>query len=663
MTAEKKDKKKTIDPAVIEIMEKAEAEGISTAFDRAETTKPCPIGHEGSCCKICFMGPCRLTGKTTVGVCGATIETVAARNLAREIASGAAAHSDHGRDMAHTLIVAAEGKAPDYQVKDEKKLRNVAKHLNVETEGRSKEELAIDVGRKALAEFGRQEGEILYVRRAPQKRQQIWKKLGITPRGIDREIVETLHRTHMGNDQEAEHILDHAMRTALGDGWGGSMLSTDISDILFGTPGPVAARSNFGTLREDEVNVVVHGHEPTLSEMIVVAASDPELIEYAKSKGARGINLTGICCTANEILMRQGIPVVGNFLSQELAILTGAIDAMVVDIQCIMQGIQAVAERFHTKIITTSPKAHITSAMRIEFDEHNALEIAKQIIRVAIDNFPNRDKGKVLIPDYVDHLVAGFSHEYIAYMQGGVYRESFRPLNDAIMQGRIRGAAGVVGCNNPRVTQDDPHLYVVKELIKNDVLVVTTGCNAIACAKQGLLTPEVMDYAGTGLREVCQVIGIPPVLHMGSCVDNSRILTVLTQCATEGGLGEDISDLPVAGFAPEWMSEKALSIGAYFVASGVTTWMGVGSPVAGSEEVTRIITEGWKEKVGAAYYFEPDPEKAVGEALAHIDAKRAALKLEEYSPTRYARSETYLPGDYLSFEEFMAGSYTKSDKS
>ena len=652
--------RKTIDPAVIEILEKAEAEGISTAFDRAETTKPCPIGHGGNCCKICFMGPCRLTGKTTVGICGATMETVAARNLAREIASGAAAHSDHGRDMAHTLIAAAEGKAADYQIKDEKKLKNVARHLGVETEGRSKEEIAIDVGRKALAEFGRQEGEILYVRRAPQKRQEIWRKLGITPRGIDREIVETLHRTHMGNDQDAEHILNHAMRTALGDGWGGSMLSTDISDILFGTPGPVAARSNFGILKEDEVNIVVHGHEPTLSEMIVVAASDPELIEYARSKGAKGINLTGICCTANEILMRQGIPVVGNFLSQELAILTGAIDAMIVDIQCIMQGIQAVSERFHTKIITTSPKAHITGAMRIEFDEHNALEIARQIIRVAIDNFPNREKEKVHIPDYVDHLVAGFSHEYIAYMQGGIYRESFRPLNDAIMQGRIRGAAGVVGCNNPRVTQDDPHLYVVKELIKNDVLVVTTGCNAIACAKQGLLTPEVMDYAGPGLREVCQTIGVPPVLHVGSCVDNSRILTVLTQCATEGGLGEDISDLPVAGFAPEWMSEKALSIGAYFVASGVTTWMGVGSPVAGSEAVTKIITEGWKEKVGAAYYFEPDPEKAVSEALAHIDAKRAALKLEGYSPTRYAKSETYLPGDYLSDEEFMAGSYTRS---
>jgi carbon-monoxide dehydrogenase catalytic subunit len=651
--------RKTIDPAIAEMLEKAKADGVLTVFDRAEVTAPCPIGHSGNCCKNCFMGPCRLVGKTTVGLCGATKATVAARNLAREIAAGAASHSDHGRDMALTLLAAAQGEAPDYEIKDERKLRRVAKYLDVPEQERTKEEVAIAVAHAALANFTSTKEEVDYIRRAPPKRQALWRRLNIVPRGVDREIVEVLHRTHAGNDQDAEHILTHAMRCALGDGWGGSMLATDISDILFGTPGPVAARSNFGILREDEVNIVIHGHEPTLSEMIVVAATDPELIKYAKSKGAKGINLVGICCTANEILMRQGVPVVGNFLSQELAIVTGAVDAMVVDIQCIMQGIVDTAGHYHTKIITTSPKAHITGATRIEFDEHRALEIAKEIVRTAIDNFPNRDG--IYIPDYVDHLVAGFSHEYINYMQGGVYRESFRPFNDNVINGRIRGAAGVVGCNNARVTHDDFHLYVVKELIKNDVLVVTTGCNAIACAKQGLLTPEVMEFAGPGLREVCQTIGIPPVLHMGSCVDNSRILTVLAQCATEGGLGEDISDLPVAGFAPEWMSEKALSIGCYFVASGVTTWMGVGSPVAGSEEVQRIITEGWKEKVGAAYYFEPDPEKAVQEALAHIDAKRKALKLEEYSPTRYARSATYLPGDYAPFEVFAEGRYSRGD--
>jgi anaerobic carbon-monoxide dehydrogenase catalytic subunit len=650
--------KKTIDPAVKEMMEKAKADGIITAFDRAESTKACPIGHVGSCCKNCHMGPCRLVGKTTVGVCGATIDTVAARNLARAIAAGAASHSDHGRGMAFTLLAAANGEAPDYKIKDANKLMRVAEYLEVPTKDRSNEEIAADVARAALADFGSLKGEVSYVKRAPEKRKELWSKLGVTPRGVDREVVETMHRTHVGNDQDAEHIMMHAARTSLGDGWGGSMLSTDISDILFGTPSPVASRSNFGVLAEDEVNVVVHGHEPTLSELIVVAANSPDVLDYAKSKGAKGINIVGICCTANEVLMRQGVPLLGNFLSQELAIATGVIEAMVVDIQCIMQGIVDAAETTHTKIITTSPKAKITGATHIEFHEDKALETAKLILKTAIDNYPNRKN--VQIPDYTDRIIAGFSHEYIAYMQGGVYRESFRPLNDAISSGRIRGAAGVVGCNNPRITHDDPHLEVVKELIKNDVLVVTTGCNAIACAKQGLLTPEVMEYAGAGLREVCEAIGIPPVLHMGSCVDNSRILTVLAQCVNEGGLGEDISDLPVAGFAPEWMSEKALSIGCYFVTSGVRTWMGGTSPIEGSEMLTKLVGEDWNNVFGATWHFEPDWQKTVEEALAHIDAKRKALNLEEYVPGKYAKSNTYFPADYTSDEEFAKYSRTRA---
>ncbi len=325
----------------------------------------------------------------------------------------------------------------------------------------------------------------------------------------------------MGVDQDAENILDQVLRASLSDGWGGSMLATDISDILFGTPTPLRSQVNLGVLKDDEVNVVVHGHEPTLSEMIVAASTDPELLEYAASKGAKGINLAGICCTANEILMRHGIPPAGNFLSQELAIATGAVEAMVVDVQCIMQSLATVASHYHTKLITTSPKAKIEGAQHMEYDEHHAYQSAKDIVRVAIDNYPNRGASK--IPRIEEALIAGFSHEYVRYMQGGLYRGSFRPLNDAVAAGRIRGLAGVVGCNNPRVTQDAPTMQIIRELIRNDVLVVVTGCAATGAAKYGYLRPEFMAEAGAGLREVCEAIGIPPVLHVGSCVDNSRI--------------------------------------------------------------------------------------------------------------------------------------------
>jgi len=628
---------KTIDPAVAEVMEIAEAEGISTAFSRAAKMKPCPIGHKGACCKNCSMGPCRLTKEGQRGICGATIETVAARNLVRMIAGGASAHSDHGRDMALTLLAAAEGEAPDYQIRDVNKLLEVAQLLGVKAEGRETMEIAKDVAEAALVEFGRQQGEIVYLRRAPQKRQEIWHKMGIAPRGIDREVVDVMHRTHVGNDQWYDSLLMAGLRTALADGWGGSMLSTDITDILFGSPVPLAAKVNMGMLSEDEVNIVVHGHEPVLSEMILVAVNDPEMIEYARSKGAKGINLTGICCTANETLMRQGVPTIGNFLSQELAIVTGAIELMIVDIQCIMQALAPLSDQFHTLLVTTSPKAHIEGATHVEFDEHHALEIAKKIVKMGIDNFPNRKETR--IPEQVNRLVAGFSHEYINYALGGFYRGSFRPLNDAVIQGRLRGVAGVVGCNNARTRHDYAHEYITRKLIENDVLVVMTGCGAIACAKYGLLSPQAaFEYAGPGLREICETTGIPPVLHVGSCVDNTRILTVLSQMATEGGLGEDIADIPGVGFAPEWMSEKAISIGCYFVASGVYTIFCSESPVSNSPIVDRFISESWEERIGGKLEFIPDPEEAVQKALEHIDKKRAALGLVEYDPARFGQS-------------------------
>ncbi|HRW48115.1 MAG TPA: anaerobic carbon-monoxide dehydrogenase catalytic subunit [Caldilinea sp.] len=625
------------DPAAIPLLERAEAMGVSTAFSRADSMPPCPIGSRGMCCSMCLMGPCRLTKDGQVGVCGATLETITARIFARHVAAGSAAHSDHGRDLAFTLRAAAKGEAKGFKIRDPFKLKAVAGYLGIPTEGRALNDIAVDIADNAIAQFGQQKGELAYLKRAPKKRYELWKELDIAPRGIDREVVEVMHRTHMGDDQEAEHILDQAMRCALSDGWGGSMLATDISDILFGTPSPLVSQVNLGVLRDDEVNVIIHGHEPTLAEMLVTAMNDPELIAYAKTKGANGLNMAGICCTSNETLVRHGVPSAGNFLHQELAILTGAVEAMVVDVQCIMQALPNLAGNFHTEIITTSPKVKIQGATHIPFDEHNALEVAKQIVRRAIDNYPNRKA--TTIPDVVSDVVPGFSHEYINYMLGGSYRASLRPLNDAIMSGRIRGVVANVGCNNPRVQQDGAHNSVVAQLLANDVLVVETGCGALASAKCGLLLGEAaMEWAGPGLREVCEAVGIPPVLHMGSCVDNTRILTVLSQMATEGGLGEDISDIPAVALAPEWMSEKAMAIASYAAASGAYVVMGVHNPVDGSDVVTRILSEGWEEKVGGKIEFVVEPDEIVARSLAHIDKKRAALGLPAYDPTKWGKS-------------------------
>jgi len=633
-------KNKSIDPATIEMIEKAAKDGCRIVFDRAETTRPCPIGAEGNCCSICAMGPCRVPlpkgkeetpeqKKARTGVCGATAETIAARNFARKIAAGAAAHSDHGRKVTEMFLATAKGEAPGYEIKDEQKLLQLALELGVTIGDRSNQEIATDIGEILNKEFGKQEGELLFLKKAPLKRQELWRKLGIAPRGIDREVVEIMHRTHMGVDQDYKDLLHSGSRAALADGWGGSMIATELQDIMFGTPAPVLSQINLGVLKEDEVNIIIHGHEPQLAEMLAVTSQDSELIEYAKSKGAKGINLAGMCCTANEILMRHGVPIAGNFLQQELAIVTGALEAMVVDVQCIMQGLADVAQCYHTKIITTDSRAKIQGATHMEFDEHNAYESAKNIIRTAIDNFPNRGKN-IHIPKQKTDLIAGFCHETINYLLGGMFRASYRPLNDNIINGRIRGVAGVVGCNNPRVTHDDVHVTMVKELIKNDVLVLQTGCSAMALAKAGLMVPEAAaEYAGEGLASVCETVGIPPVLHLGACVDNSRILIAATAMVKDGGLGDDISDLPAAGAAPEWMSEKAISIGQYFVASGVYTVFGVTWPTTGSKEVTDFLFKDMEELYGGMWDFEPDAIKAAHKMIEHIDKKRKALGIDK----------------------------------
>ncbi len=624
--------KRSADPAAEEMIVLAGEAGIETAWDRLKAQKTqCRFGKEGLCCRNCFMGPCRVNpgGKgAQVGICGATADTIVARNLLRHIAAGTAAHSDHAREIVRALLLAAEGTSEAYRIRGTRKLHALADEYGVARDGRSDGEIAKELGELLLAEFGKQDGTLLNLARAPEQQQKNWAVAEAAPRSIDREVVTGLHQTNMGVDNDPEHIILGAARTALADGWGGSMIGTDVSDVLFGEPNPLRSRMNLGVLKDDEVNILVHGHEPTLSDVLVAATRDPELLAEAQAQGAKGINLAGICCTANEILMRHGVPVVGNFLQQELAVITGAVEVMLVDVQCVFPALTDLQKCFHTKIVSTSPKARYRDATHVEFHEDHAMETAKQIVRIAIDNYSNRDPQKVNIPKAQQGVVAGFTRDVVAEILGGKYRPSYRPLNDGVMTGRLRGIAGVVGCNNPKFPHDECHLEMVKELIRNDVLVLQTGCSAIACGKAGLMTPEAAGkYAGKGLDEICRAVGIPPVLHLGSCVDNSRILTACAALVAEGGIGDSFDKLPVAGAAPEWMSEKAITIGMYFVASGISVFIGQPLPVEGSQYVVELLTQTLDEHFGATWIFEADPVKCARLMIDHIDRKRADLGL------------------------------------
>ncbi len=616
-----KKEERTTDENAKPILELMMREGMETVWDRFEMQQPpCKYCEAGTSCSRCTMGPCRIIPPHRIrGVCGADADLIVSRNLLDMIATGAAAHSDHGRDIAETLYLLGTGKATDYAITDHEKLERICKEYSIKTEGKKPEQLAAELGGAMLDEYGMRKNTLQFINRAPKATREIWSNLGITPRGIDREVVDSMHRVQMGVGADYVNMLLQGLRTSLSDGWGGSMIGTEVSDILFGTPTITSSKMNLAVLKEDHVNISVHGHNPVLSEVIVKAVEDPELKALALKYGAKGINLVGMCCTGNELLMRKGIPMTGNHLNQELIIATGALEAMVVDYQCIFPSLPRTASCYHTLIISTSSKATIPGSYFFDFHTEDAYLTAKAIVRMAVENYKNRNHQRVLIPGEPMPVMAGFSNEAIKNALGG----SFKPLIDLIAAGKIRGAVGIVGCNNPHVKHDFGHVTLAKELIRRNILCVETGCAAIASGKAGLLRPEAAALAGNDLRAVCESLKIPPVLHMGSCVDNSRILVLAAELGN--ALNVPIHKLPIAGAAPEWYSQKAVSIGAYFVASGVYTVLGVMPHITGSPATVSLLTEGLKGVVNASFSVEPDPVKAAVLISDHIERKRIEL--------------------------------------
>ena len=605
-----------------QMLRKAERDGVETAWDRLQQQSPhCKFGESGVCCRICTMGPCRISKKAPRGVCGADADVIVARNFGRFVTGGAAGHSDHGRDCIEALHAVAHGETEDYSIQDEAKLRRIAEEVGISTEGRDTLDVAKDLAAEFFDNYGTTKNELSFIGRVPEKRRKLWADLGVTPRGMDREIAEMMHRTHMGCDNDAANTMLHAARTCLADGWAGSMIATEVSDILFGTPSPKKAQVNLGVLKEDQVNILVHGHNPIVSEKILEAVNEPEMLALAKEKGAAGINLAGLCCTGNELMMRKGIPMAGNHLMTELAIVTGAVELIIVDYQCIMPSLVQVGSCYHTRMVTTADKARFTGAEHVKFQMDNGMEQARKVVRMAIDRYELRDQARVEIPQGPVDIVTGFSNEAILQALGG----SLTPLIEAIKAGKIRGVVGIVGCNNPKYKHDYCNVNLTRELIKKDILVIVTGCVTTAAGKAGLLVPEAIDQAGPGLQEICGALGIPPVIHMGSCVDNARILQLCALLANE--LGVDISDLPVAASSPEWYSEKAAAIGTYAVASGIYTHLGHPPNITGSELVTNLVLSGLDDLIGACFVVEPDPFKAADLINERIKSKRTALGL------------------------------------
>ena len=590
-------------------------------------TPHCKFGEKGICCRICTMGPCRITPKAPRGICGCDAHGIVGRNFLRFTAGGAATHSDHGRAICETLMHSRpEG---PYKVKDPEKLIKIAKEWGVETEGVDIYDLAHKVARMALEEYGKVDGYQRFTERAPEHTQEIWKREEITPRAIDREVSCAMHMTHMGCSSKPEALIRQALRNGLSDGWGGSMAGTEFSDVMFGTPKPIDTEANLGVMKVENVNIIVHGHDPSLSELICEYADDPEMIAYAKEMGAKGITVSGVCCTSNEVAMRRGVPMAGNFLQQENVVLTGACEVIVVDVQCIFPALGPLSKCFHTKFVTTSEIAQMPDSDYIHFDVGTAAENAKAIVKMACENFKNRKPDLVYIPDMKSKATVGYSYEAIVTTLDTVTNSqvdligTVKPLVECVDSGVIRGAVAMVGCNNPKVRPDYAHIELMKKLIANDIVIIASGCSAQAAAKAGLMNKEAKSLCGAGLERVCTLADIPPVLHMGSCVDISRMMILAAELSKASGY--NISQFPVVGCAPEWMSEKAVSIGNYVVATGIDTYLGVDPYVEGSEQVDGLLKGGLRDWVEACYTVEYDIDKLGDMMISRIEEKREAL--------------------------------------
>jgi carbon-monoxide dehydrogenase catalytic subunit len=624
-----------------ELLQRLEELGAETLFDRYEQQKPqCTFGLTGRCCRMCQWGPCRIGRRAERGICGKDQNAMVIGNVLRALVAGLSAHGRHAHEAMFSVLAAAEGRA-HLAIKGEERVLDLARRFQVPADGRPIADVAREVTRILLEDLGRLDAAPLRTLEAfaPPERQETWSGLGILPRSASYEVMEALHMTTLGGCTDWTALAAQELRAALAYCYSTLFGSSFATEMLFGLPQQRITTVNYGILKADHVNVLMHGHSPVMVEVILEKLRSREIEQLARAAGAEGIVVGGLCCSGEELLARHGVSTVTNIGGQELVLGTGAVDAVVVDMQCVIPGAKILADCFGTQIITTSRSNRIPGALHVPFDPEQPEQLhadAERVARAAVEAFGRRDRSKMHIPQVTTAAQVGWSYENILETLGGAER-----IVELLREGKLKGIATIVGCNTPKVPYEHNHVTLARELIRADVLLLTTGCCAHALLNDGLCGPGADDRAGPGLARLCRELGIPPVLAVGGCVDNTRTLRLFAEISRAAGVA--VKDLPFMFIGPEPGNEKTVGQGLTFLVHGVSNLVGFPGPIPpaiprpkpgepgelerGSNDVVDFLAGagGVLKLVGAKIYTEPEPRLGAQLVRMHLRRKRLAL--------------------------------------
>lgn len=615
----------TPDPAVRTMLQRMQDLGIETVFDRFDAQKAhCGHGLEGTCCRVCHMGPCTIAPRSPRGVCGADVDVVVARNILRWVAAGVASHGARGREVLLALKAAAE-KRIDLPIKGEAKARAIAKAFGIDSPEKSVHQLAAEIADILLDDLCRTvPGPHRTLQAlAPPERLALWTELDILPVGAYHEVFEALHRTGTGTDGDWQNLMRQLQRCGLAFAWNSVLGSSIAMDILYGPPQRDHVSANLGALDPDYVNIAIHGHSPVMPMAIVEVAEEDEITALATAAGAKGIRFFGICCSGLSALYRHGgISPLANAVGAELVLGTGAIDLWVADVQDVYPSIMDVANCFHTRVVTTNDSCRLPGAEHIGFDHQHAnlgeaKGLARRIITLGIKQFPLRKSANVFVPRQQMQAEIGFSVENLAAAFDGLPK-----LLEKLISGEIRGIVNLVGCNNPKVLYEKTIGDVADALLAAGVLILTNGCASFPLLKLGYCTAATRDKAAPGLRRVLDEHDLPPVLHMGECLDNARasgLFRALSDLA-----GAPIKNLPFAFASPEWSNEKGVGASLGFRLLGVPSYHCVSPPIGGSAAVSKFFYEDTQDTLGATMVIRLAPAELAAKLIDDLDQRRRA---------------------------------------